>query len=204
MSNFSNNKSAGKTTAVFKKHHVHEVAKSLTESKYIAEDYNNAHRYQHRAHVLLVGHATLRPYDPIYLDGLPNGMSGYWTVLSIKHIFGGRLANYTMRVEVGTDVIGETDPNAYKNADTRNIQEDLSGQSLTASESKLDEYSSSVNDSTLEPSYGVTPPTALTKASPLAIPSIPGTTPYRNSPPNTGVVKKTVQWVAKSNGKVVR
>ena len=204
MSNFTNNKNVAVPTTTFKKHHVNEVAKSLTDSKNIADDYHNANRYQHRATVSVVGHATLRPYDPIYLDGLPNGLSGYWTVLSIKHVFGGRPANYMMELEVGTDIIGETAPKAAEASDLRDIQSDLSNQSLSASNSRLTKYSVSVNASSINPSYGNTPPTALTNGSALSIPSVPGSTPFLDTPPNLSGIKQTVQWVAKSSGKVVR
>jgi hypothetical protein len=94
MSNFSNDSLSNEATASFRSHHVFEVASSFADAQHIATDYNNANRYQHRAKVSIVGHAPMRPYDPIYLDGLPNGMSGYWTVLTVKHIFGGRPADY--------------------------------------------------------------------------------------------------------------
>ena len=204
MSNFSNNKPSSTAAPVFKKHHVHEVSKSLTESKYIADDYHNAHRYQHRATVTLVGYSGIRPYDPIYLDGLPNGMSGYWTVLSVKHIFGGRPANYILELEVGTDVIGDTSTTAAVNSDLRDLQGDLSGQSLTSSGSKLTQYSISVNASSINPSYGNVTPTALTHSSHVGVPTVAGSTPFKDRAPNTSIVKKTVQWVAKSSGKVVR
>jgi hypothetical protein len=204
MSNFSNNSSGSNQQAIFKKHHTHEVVKDLTESKLVAQAYSNTHRYQHRAVVSVVGHATLRPYDPIYLDGLPNGMSGYWTVLSIKHVFGGALANYMMLLEVGTDVIGDTDKNASSRSDTRDIQNDFAGQSLDASDSGLTEYELSPNASTLNPTYGVTKPTAVKKSSAVSVPTVAGSTPFKNGAPNTGNVKQTVQWSAKSSGKVLK
>jgi len=202
MSNFSNNTSTN-SKAVFKQFHVHEVTANLTESKHISDAYSNTHRYQHRAHVVIVGTASLRPYDPIYLDGLPNGMSGYWTVLSVKHVFGGRPANYMLELEVGTDVIGDVNPAASTNSDLRDIQSDLAGQSLTSSDAKLTEYSLSVNASSLQPSYGVASKTAVNRTTAVSIPKINGATSYKDAPPNISGVKKTVQWTAKSNGKVL-
>jgi len=204
MSNFSNNKSDASQKAIFKKHHTHEVVKDLTESKLVAQAYSNAHKYQHRAVVSVVGHATLRPYDPIYLDGLPNGMSGYWTVISIKHVFGGSLANYMMLLEVGTDVIGDIDKDARNRSDTRDIQNDFAGQSLEASDSGLTEYALSPNSSTLESTYGITSSTAVKKTSAVAVPVVAGSTPFKKTPPNTANLKQTVQWSAKSSGKVLR
>jgi hypothetical protein len=204
MANFSINKTDGKQTAIFKKHHPHEVITDLTKSKQVAQSYNNTKKYQHRAKLTIVGHATLRPYDPIYLDGLPNGMSGYWTVLSIEHVFGGRVANYMMNIEVGTDVIGDVDPAAKDRADTRDVQSDFAGQSLTYSDAKLTEYNLSPNASTLNPTYGVANKTAIQVRSKVTVPVVPGTTPFKTSPPNVGGVKKTVQWAATSSGKVLR
>jgi hypothetical protein len=204
MSNFSKNKSDGTQAAVFKKHHPHEVVKDLINSKHIAQSYSEANKYQHRAKVSIVGHATLRPYDPIYLDGLPNGMSGYWTVLSVEHVFGGRVANYIMNLEVGTDFIGDVDPKAKERSDTRDVQSDFANQSLTSASSKLTEYNLSPNASTLKPSYGVATKTAIQNKSQTAIPTIVGATKFKSSPPNIDGIKKTVQWSATKSGKVLR
>jgi hypothetical protein len=204
MANFSVNKSDGTQTAVFKKHHPHEVITDLTKSKQVAQSYNNTHKYQHRAKLTIVGHATLRPYDPIYLDGLPNGMSGYWTVLSIEHVFGGRVANYMMNIEVGTDVIGDIDPAAKDRADTRDVQSDFSGQSLTYADAKLTEYNLSPNASPLNLKYGVTDKTAVQVRSKVAVPVVLGTTPFKATPPNINNIKRTIQWSATSSGKVLR
>jgi hypothetical protein len=204
MSNFSNNKPNTTPTALFKKHYSHEVSSSLTDSQHIANDYSSVHRYQHRAHVVVVGHPHIRPYDPIYLDGLPNGMSGYWTVLSVEHIFGGSPLYYQLRLEVGTDVIGDINPDANKNAGTRDIQSDLAGQSLSPSGATLNEFSTSPNASTVSPTYGVTSPTAQVSKTAVTIPTVAGATAFKDAAPNLSGIKKTVQWVAKSSGKVLK
>lgn len=204
MANFSTNKSDGKQTAVFKKHYPHEVVKDLTNSKQIAQAYKDTNQYQHRAKVTIVGHATLRPYDPIYLDGLPNGMSGYWTVLSIEHIFGGRVAKYLMNIEVGTDIVGNADSKAKERSDLRDVQSDFAGQSLTTPASKLVEYNLSPNASTVDPKYGVTPITAVQNLSKVTVPKITGATAFKDLSPNLGGIKKTVQWSSTSSGKVLK
>jgi hypothetical protein len=204
MSNFSTNKSDGTQTAFFKTHYPHEVIKDLTNSKQIAQAFSDTKKYQHRAKVTIVGHATLRPYDPIYLDGLPNGMSGYWTVLSVEHVFGGRVAKYLMKIEVGTDVIGETDSKAKTRADTRDVQSDFANQSLTVAPAKLNEYNLSPNASTVNPKYGVTSKTAVQNTSKVAVPKITGATPFKDQAPNIDRIKKTVQWVATSSGRVLK
>ena len=121
FSKVSKNKPA---VAAFRNHQVFDVATSLTESKYIANDYADANRYAYKASVLVVGNSTVKPYEPVYLDGLPNGLSGYWTVLSVTHVFGGQPAKYMMRFEVCTDVLGETNEDAYKAKDTRDVSGD--------------------------------------------------------------------------------
>jgi hypothetical protein len=204
VSNFSNNLPTTGVSAIYKKHLVHEVSNNLVDSKHIADNYADAHRYQHRAEVTLVGHASLRVYDPIYLDGLPNGMSGYWTVLSIKHIFGGTPAKYMMSVVVGTDIIGDTNTDAKKMSDTRDIQSDLAGQSLTGSGTKLSQYSLSPNINSLTPASSASNSTAIVKPSLTAVPTISGITAHKDSSPNLTNVKKTVQWAAKSSGKVLK
>jgi hypothetical protein len=204
MSNFSNNTPTSTLKSTYQKHHVYEVSGSLTESKHIADNYANANRYQHRAEVLVVGDSTIRPYDPIYLDGLPNGMSGYWTVLSVRHVFGGTPASYMLRLEVGTDVIGDIDPNAANRSNLRDVQSDLAGQSLTSSGAQLTQYSLSPNASPIEPLTSASDPTAVVNPSPVAVPTIAGITPNKDHAPNLKNVKRTVQWTAKSNGKVLK
>jgi hypothetical protein len=204
MSNFSK-PGAGKTqTAIFKKHHPHEVVEDLTHSKQVANAYQDTNRYQHRAQVTVVGHATLRPYDPIYLDGLPNGLSGYWTVLSVQHVFGGDAVYYAMNLEVGTDILGDVNLNAQKQADLRDVQSDFTNQSLTDSPSKLTEYSLSPNSVSLIPYYGLTSSTAVKNTSQVSVPNVSGATPFKSAPPNIGGIKQTVKWSATSSGKVVR
>ena len=203
MSNFSNNKVGSKVDTTFTHHHVYEVANNLADSKHIADDYTNAHRYQHRASVTVIGYPDLRPYDPIYLDGLPNGLSGYWTVLSVKHVFGGHPADYMLELEVGTDFIGDINPDAYKSSANRDVQADLAGQSLTPSDVVLTTYSVSPNASPLIPDTGAVSPTAIGEPSNIAIPNISGTTPYANTPPNTDFLKTTVQWGSIDSGKVI-
>jgi hypothetical protein len=190
------------TKAKFKKHHVHEVVTSINDSKQLATDYANHHRYRHKAEVSVVGTADLRVYDPIYLDGLSNGMSGYWTVLSIKHVFGGRPANYMMELVVGTDIIGDTSSTAGSNAGNRDIQGDLAGQSLTAPGAQLITNSPTVNSSSLTPLYGQTLPTPQVSPIDPNIPNLTGN-PYPNTAPDLTQVKRTVQWKASGTGAMI-
>lgn len=190
--------SSGKNTASFQKHQVYDVATSLTESKYIANDLADAKRYQYRARVVLVGNSSVKPYELVYLDGLPNGLSGYWTVLSVKHIFGGVPADYTMELEVGTDKLGDTSDSANKAKEVRDVIGELSGQAIKPSGSKLKDYSFDINSSSITPNYGTTAPTSQVKKRATAIPeSIVPTDPYSVKAPDFSNIKRTVKWEAK-------
>lgn len=204
MSNFSKPGANKTQTAIFKKHHPHEVIEDLSHSKQVSNAYQDTNRYQHRAQVTIVGHATLRPYDPIYLDGLPNGLSGYWTVLSVQHVFGGGTAHYIMNLEVGTDVIGDVNLNAEKQSDIRDVQSDFTNQSLTDSPSKLTDYNLSPNSLSLNPDYGIISATAVKNTSQVSVPNVKGATAFKFAGPNIGGIKQTTTWAATSNGKVVR
>ena len=203
MKNFSNDSSVDDAKASFQSHHVYEVASSFADAQHIANDYNNSNKYQHRAMVSIVGHAPLRPYDPIYLDGLPNGMSGYWTVLTIKHIFGGRPADYMQELIVGTDTLGDTNPNAKNNSSYRDVQSELAGQSIDLATTTLTEYSLSPNASSLENSFGDTLSTQVNTVSPSAIPALADADPFYRASPNLSQVTNVVRWTATDAGKVI-
>jgi hypothetical protein len=115
-------------------------------------------------------------------------MDGYWTVLSVKHIFGGIPAKYMMKLEVGTDILGQTNPDAYKAFSKRDISGELSGQAITPALSTLQDYSFSINNSTLEPNYGVTPPSSVVVK------------PYndlgQDVVPDFSIIKRPVTWAA--------
>lgn len=193
MSKYSSDKNA----ASFNKHQVYDVATSLTESKYIANDLADAKRYQYRARVVVVGNSAVKPYEAVYLDGLPNGMSGYWTVLSVKHIFGGVPANYLMELYVGTDKLGQTSDSAKNSVEVRDVVGELSGQAIRPSESTLKNNSFDVNASPLTPTYGATEKTAVvTQSVTSSLESIVPTDPYSVKPPNFSNVKRTVAWEA--------
>ena len=200
---FSNIGPNAPKVATFKKHHVHEVVNTLAESKQLALDYAQQHRYQHRANVVIVGNSTIRPYDPIYLDGLPNGMSGYWTVLSVKHVLGGSLARYLCELEVGTNALGDVNPNAVNSSGLRDVQGELAGQSLTNNQtSMLVDRSPYINASSLTPSYGATTPTPVVSPPNPSVPNLTNQN-YPTTAPNLTQIKFPVQWMATSKGQVL-
>lgn len=81
---------------------VHEVIDSPLKAQLVAEAQSSVSRYKYKATALLVGHPPLRPYDPIYLTGLDDGMSGVWVVIEITHQFAIELP-YAMRVLLGSN-----------------------------------------------------------------------------------------------------
>jgi len=80
----------------------HEVVESTAKAKLISEGYSAGSQYKYRASAVLIGHAPLRPYDPIHLVGLRDGMSGVWVVISVTHVFNDSL-KYIMKVHVGSN-----------------------------------------------------------------------------------------------------
>lgn len=202
MSAFSKSTSGRKVS--FKKHHVYEVSNTVTDAKHIANDLDNSNRYAYRARVSLVGFAGLRPYDPIYLDGLPNGMSGYWTVLSVRHVFGGTPLNYMLDVEVGTDIIGDVNPDANSAIQMRDVQGELSGQSIMTPEPVLDDVSSEINSTPLVPKIKV-PRTPKVSTPATKIPNDIHPKFYSINTPTFSTVERTTTWKAPSNpGRVGR
>lgn len=189
--------SRGNNPKRFKRHYVHEVATSLTDSKYIANDLANMKRYAYRAKVTTIGNASLRPYDPIYLDGLPNGLSGYWTVLAVTHVFGGKDSEYKMVIEVGTDKIGDVNPDAYKNAELRDVEGELSGQAIVPGDSVLIDVPVSVNSTPLVQTYGVSTPTVAVTPNATAVPASISTNPYTYAAPVPKVKSSVIKWAAK-------
>lgn len=182
--------------AQYRKHHIYEVAKTSTEAKYIANDLANAKRYAYRARVVLLGEASVRPYDPIYLDGLPNGLSGYWTVLSVKHQFNTQSLKYKMELEVGTDKLGDVNPNASKAVQSRNVEAELAGQSLEPVQSMLIDIQGSVNSSSLVNTYGATTPTPTVAPAANAVPTSISADPYSYDAPTPTKDISSTKWVA--------
>jgi hypothetical protein len=198
MTTYSGSKSGKPVAAKFKQHHTREVVTSLSESKQIAADLAASKKWVHRAKVSVVGNVSVKTYQPIYLDGLPNGLSGYWTVLSVRHTFGGIPAKYLLEIEVGTDVIGETDPNAKKAAPIRDVQAEISGQATTTQpEPALSNVSVSPNSSDISDTFGSTTPTSSNNVSPVGVPSGVTNDIYSTKAPNFGAIGRTTTWAAR-------
>ena len=123
--------------APFTRHQSHEVATSLTQAKQVAQDLAENERYLYRATATLLGDVELAPYDAIYLDNLPGGMTGWWTVLSVRHIFGHGIT-YKCEVELGTDQLG-LGAGAPPNMNYRDVDAELAGASPEAKSVYVDQ-----------------------------------------------------------------
>jgi hypothetical protein len=128
-------------------------------------------------------------------------MSGYWTVLKVTHIFGGTQANYMLEVELGTDTLGDTNPNAANATDTRDVNAEIAGQKIEPSSSKLVDYAFSVNNRQL-----YTPPITSVNIKPKATALTPDASSpnlYQNDIPDFSSVKRTTAWTATKGNKVL-
>jgi hypothetical protein len=183
--------------ATFLKHLPFESATSLSDAKYIASDRSETHRYKYRAAAVLSGNNLVKVGQIIYLDKLEQGMSGYWTVLSAKHVFGTGNAKYQLEVVLGTDVVGDTSEE-FAVPEIRDFAAEFSEQSLDVTPSVLEDYSFGVNNGKIEsaanyassartvaPNYAAPTPTVYEKDI------------YKNETPNFSKIKRTTKWAAK-------
>jgi len=93
----------------FDKFHTHVVANNPAIAKHESKAADDRNAFPYRATVEVLGNPTLRPDLPIYLDGLGNYYTGYWTILSAEHKVIEKERNsqiYTTILTVGTDSLG--------------------------------------------------------------------------------------------------
>jgi len=87
----------------------HIVANTPNIAKYEAQAADDRNSFPYRATVEVLGSPSLRPDLPVYLDGLGNYYTGYWTVLGAEHKVVEKERNsqvYTTILTVGTDSLG--------------------------------------------------------------------------------------------------
>jgi len=195
MTNSPHSKTSQK--AKFVKHLPFEVATTISDAKFIAQDLAEANRYNYRGVAILMGDASVSVGESIYLDNLDQNMSGYWTVLEVTHLFGGGSYTYQMEVLVGTDSLGGADPSIGKKAGKRDFEAELSKQSLNPKGSKLNSYPIGVNNG--KTNLGVkNTKSAKTIPSPNARPLATTYSPniYKNEIPDFSQVTRQVTWKA--------
>lgn len=183
--------------ATFVKHLPFESATSLSDAKYIASDRSETHKYKYRATATLLGNNLVKVGQVVYLDKLEQGMSGYWTVLSIRHIFGSGNTKYQLEVSLGTDTIGDTSKE-FAVPEIRDFAAEFSEQSLDLAPSILEDYSFGVNDGKIESAA------KYAKSNKTVKPNytLPAATSYekdiyKTETPNFSKVKRTTKWASK-------
>lgn len=95
---------------IFDKYSTSVVAPDIKIAKYEADAAESLNAFPYRARLEVIGDPTLRPDMPVYLDGVGETYSGYWTILSTEHIVVEEELNrhrYTTVLEVGTDSLGQ-------------------------------------------------------------------------------------------------
>ena len=183
--------------ATFLKHLPFESATSLSDAKYIASDRSETHRYKYRATAVLSGNSLVKVGQLIYLDKLELGMSGYWTVLSVTHVFGTGNSKYQLEVTLGTDVVGDASEDVTS-PEIRDFAAEFSEQSLDVTPSVLEDYSFGVTEGkvesadnyaksgrTVKPDYAAPTPTVYEKDI------------YKDETPDFSKIKRTTKWASK-------
>lgn len=95
---------------IFDNYNTSVVAPDIKVARYEADAAENLNSFPYRARVEVIGDPTLRPDMPVYLDGVGEAYSGYWTILSTEHEIIEEELNihrYTTILEVGTDSLGQ-------------------------------------------------------------------------------------------------
>lgn len=88
------------------------VAPGLEIASYEAKAADERNRFPYRARIQIIGTPSIKPDQPIYLDGLGPNYSGYWVVLYTEHSVVEESQNvlrYTTILDVGADSIGQAD-----------------------------------------------------------------------------------------------
>jgi hypothetical protein len=187
---------AGKQKAVFSKHNPFETAASRLEAKFLAQDQAENYRYAYRATANLQGNAAVKVGQVIYLDGLAQGMSGYWVVLSATHKFGSGNAKYELEVLLGADTLGDSVSNPTQDTGVRDFDAESVNQSLTPSDSYLTSYDVGINGGDVE---SAAPTQMSTNNTPLAS-TVTSTEDdiYASEVPDLSQIPRTTTWGAAS------
>lgn len=101
---------------LFDKHATNTVASSYEAAVYEAISADEKSKFPYAGEAEILGNASIRPGSPIYLDGLGNKYSGYWTVLEVEHeVFEESLNQhrFTTVLHVGTDSLGASNTSKY-------------------------------------------------------------------------------------------
>jgi hypothetical protein len=106
-----------------------------------------------------------------------------------------------LEVELGTDVLGDTNPNAANASDTRDVNAEIAGQTVEPSPSILVDYAFSVNNKQL-----YTPPIKSVNIKKTATAVTPDPTSpnlYQDDIPDFSAVKRTTAWTATKGNQIL-
>jgi phage protein D len=105
QSNYTRRKSS---QPAFTSYNTSVVAPSFEASKYETEAAVERNRHPYRGTAVVLGTPGIRPGDPVYLDGVGNSYSGFWTVLKVEHEVKNNI-EFVTTLHVGTDSLGMSD-----------------------------------------------------------------------------------------------
>ena len=103
----------------FDKFNTEVVATTTEVAAFEAEAAESRNAFPYRATAVVFGSPNLRPDMPVYLDGIGDPYSGYWTILETKHHVIEQELNvfvYTTTLYLGSDSLGR--PNAWIDSKT--------------------------------------------------------------------------------------
>lgn len=101
---------------LFDRHATDVVVNSYTAAVSEAASADDKSRFPYFAEAEVIGTIKLRPGMPVYLDGIGDEYSGYWTVLRVDHYVVETELNkqrFTTRIAVGTDALGAVADQKY-------------------------------------------------------------------------------------------
>lgn len=104
---------------LFDKHATNTVAASYEAAVYEATSADEKSKFPYAGEAEILGDSSIRPGGPVYLDGIGNKYSGYWTVLMVEHeVFEESLNQhrFTTTLHVGTDSLGASNTSKYPTA----------------------------------------------------------------------------------------
>ncbi len=98
---------------IFDSFAISTVAPTPEIAEYEAKAATEINRFSYRAFAEVEGDPTIKPLKPVRLEGVGSEYSGFWIVLSCKHIIVEESTNvfkYITQMELGTDSLGQAEP----------------------------------------------------------------------------------------------
>ena len=96
---------------LFDRHSTLTVANDYSTATYLANASDERSRFPYSAEVETIGVSSIRPCSPVYLNNVGSEYSGYWTILSVRHVITEKELNhplYTCELTVASDSLGHS------------------------------------------------------------------------------------------------